>query len=319
VANPAPNQVREFLCAATWEILRITLQETDTEYLLVIPYQQRERAKTIEGRQWNRDRRCWVFPKKPEIYDSIIAEFGEALQGVVPGPPTAERSTAPTLPSLLEQNQALTEQNQTLRSELIKIQKTLNQIAKQPSSAKKQTTKLRKLEVTLTHSETQIFNLQRELLEAQDTLSKITKEKEHLEQNLQILRDEQSTKMTGISEDDFLQRIIEICREVSGEDEKFLSVLHQARDRASLPIELAKTLASKLREILAAEADVNLYELICQAQNQGFLTRENASLAHTLRTARNIVAHLPTDDTTAHARSLLCLFASAILWRGLPK
>lgn len=55
------------------------LKQTESEYLLFIPPSQKERAKAINGRRWDIDRKCWVYPRNPRTYDALIAEFGDDL------------------------------------------------------------------------------------------------------------------------------------------------------------------------------------------------------------------------------------------------
>lgn len=59
-----------------------TIEETDTEYRLRIPYDHKDRAKSIEGYRWNKDLTCWVYPRNNRIYDALIAEFGDDLVSV---------------------------------------------------------------------------------------------------------------------------------------------------------------------------------------------------------------------------------------------
>ena len=54
----------------------IRIQETENEYLLFIPAAQKQRAKTIKPRDWDRKRVCWVYPRTEHIYKSLLAEFG---------------------------------------------------------------------------------------------------------------------------------------------------------------------------------------------------------------------------------------------------
>jgi uncharacterized coiled-coil DUF342 family protein len=55
----------------------IQLKQTATEYLLFIHASQRERAKKIEGRRWDPDRKCWVYPKTEQVLNALLAEFPE--------------------------------------------------------------------------------------------------------------------------------------------------------------------------------------------------------------------------------------------------
>jgi hypothetical protein len=78
---------------------QVELRETNTEFLLFIHASQKERAKEIEGRRWDTERRCWVYPKTPRVYDAIIAEFGDDM--------ASSSIKRPTLPSVSAQTAAL--------------------------------------------------------------------------------------------------------------------------------------------------------------------------------------------------------------------
>ena len=54
----------------------IRIQETENEYLVFIPAAQKERARNIRPRDWDRRRVCWVYPRTEQIYKSLLAEFG---------------------------------------------------------------------------------------------------------------------------------------------------------------------------------------------------------------------------------------------------
>lgn len=56
------------------------LTETETRYLLHIDKSQKERAKAIQGRVWLNSQKAWGYPKTPESYSAILAEFGHELQ-----------------------------------------------------------------------------------------------------------------------------------------------------------------------------------------------------------------------------------------------
>src|SRR5262249_1117254 len=104
----------------------VQLQETDSEFLLFIHAAQKERAKAIDGRRWDTERRCWVYPKTARVYDAIIAEFGDAM--------VACSVRRPSLQSAAAQTGSLQEENQSLRSELGKIHNTLELISKGEAS-----------------------------------------------------------------------------------------------------------------------------------------------------------------------------------------
>lgn len=60
----------------------IDIRENDTEYLLTIPKEQKERARSIVGRDWDWKRRVWVYPRTNENYDKLISEFGKDLHSI---------------------------------------------------------------------------------------------------------------------------------------------------------------------------------------------------------------------------------------------
>ena len=55
----------------------IRLIETNNEYLLFIPAAQKERAKGIQGRRWDPQRVCWVYPRTNRVYHALVLEFGD--------------------------------------------------------------------------------------------------------------------------------------------------------------------------------------------------------------------------------------------------
>ena len=57
----------------------IRIEQTDNEYLLYIPFDQKERAREIDGRRWDPERRCWVYPRNKRMYQALVSEFGVDL------------------------------------------------------------------------------------------------------------------------------------------------------------------------------------------------------------------------------------------------
>lgn len=49
--------------------------EDDTHFLVRIHPENRDRAKKIIGRQWDGDRKAWVYPKDPLTYEALVEEF----------------------------------------------------------------------------------------------------------------------------------------------------------------------------------------------------------------------------------------------------
>ena len=53
----------------------IELSEDDTHFLVRIHPEDRDRAKKIIGRQWDGDRKAWVFTRDPSTYEALVEEF----------------------------------------------------------------------------------------------------------------------------------------------------------------------------------------------------------------------------------------------------
>lgn len=53
----------------------IEVFEDNTHFLVRIHPQNRDRAKKIVGRQWDGDRKAWVYSKDPLTYEALIEEF----------------------------------------------------------------------------------------------------------------------------------------------------------------------------------------------------------------------------------------------------
>jgi hypothetical protein len=53
----------------------VVITEVPDYYLVRIPSEQGERARKIPGRQWDGNRKMWVFPKDLQTYEALEAEF----------------------------------------------------------------------------------------------------------------------------------------------------------------------------------------------------------------------------------------------------
>lgn len=87
----------------------IRIEQTDNEYLLYIPFDQKERAREIEGRRWDGERKCWVYPRSKRMYHALVSEFGADLT-------TSSVFTAPQLSHETENREKEEKQQTELRS-----------------------------------------------------------------------------------------------------------------------------------------------------------------------------------------------------------
>ena len=97
----------------------IDLKETDREFLLFVPAPEKERARAIAGYRWNPNRRCWVYPKTPRVYDALLQEFGRELPQIVlprPATPVDDAAAADDYGRLAAENEALRREVAGLRA-----------------------------------------------------------------------------------------------------------------------------------------------------------------------------------------------------------
>lgn len=97
----------------------IRIEETKNEYLLFIPSAQKERARGIQGRKWDPQRICWVYPRNVRMYHALIAEFVDDL--------TPESSFSSPQP--LPRQEKIEDQETTeLRHTIERIDQTLSEL-----------------------------------------------------------------------------------------------------------------------------------------------------------------------------------------------
>ncbi|MBD2577943.1 hypothetical protein [Oscillatoria sp. FACHB-1406] len=55
--------------------IEVSESEDGRNFLVRIHPENRDRAKKILGRQWDGNRKAWVYPKTPEVYEALAREF----------------------------------------------------------------------------------------------------------------------------------------------------------------------------------------------------------------------------------------------------
>jgi uncharacterized coiled-coil protein SlyX len=290
----------------------ITLQDDAADYVLTIPYYQRDRAKAIDGRRWDANLRCWRYPKTIETYNALIAEFGDELYGAVPAPPGQASPPLPDLPYLLDSNQEL-------RQQLEDVQNTLRALATSTAQQAGHHDRGAELEMLAAQQAATISELRSANSALQQEVAAITNDRDEVRTRFRSLEKRVSELQRATTEPSFPRKLAEIAALASGTDERFAKLLAKSEMTPFVAIELTKALERTLRELLGADQGTSLYDLIYRAREASILTQDAANYAHTLRTARNVIAHLEPQDSTTQARTLMCIFAAALLWRELPK
>lgn len=97
----------------------IRIEETKNEYLLFIPSAQKERARGIQGRKWDPQRICWVYPRNIRMYHALVAEFVDDLT------PESSFSSPQSLP---RQEKIEDQETTELRNTIERIDQTLSEL-----------------------------------------------------------------------------------------------------------------------------------------------------------------------------------------------
>lgn len=277
------------------------LKQTSTEFLLFIHPAEKERAKVIGGYRWDTQRKCWVYPSTKRVYDALIAEFGDQLL-VQPGAePLPKPPPAEPLEDFRKKYELVAEENKRLEAKIVELSKTS---VSQPE--------IQQLRTDLTKRDTELSELRRRLVEAQEEHEKVRREADNLRAELKR-RDADRSIQTHIKA---------MALEATGNDGKFAALLEQLDFSTNMPLKLARILERELRRLLGIPEDdrtVDLNELLQQARDADILPRDAIDLAHLIRKQRNVIAHADKYEKTYQARAIMCLFASALLWPEFPE
>ena len=253
---------------------RVHIEQTDTEFVLSLPYDQRQRAKSIEGYRWEPERKSWVFPWTGRVYEALIAEFGDDLVTLT--------ITRPQLPNSAAQTAALQTENQSLKDELADIRNTLQLISQ--ANQQGQSSEVCALQSALPSRENELATLRGQLQKQEKEIQNISqqlveshREAEHLRTTLTASQAEQNKRQgsratPGASVEALLKQK---AKEATGNDPVVMEMIDQLKMDATFPIELGKCLEHKLRMLLdCADRSLTLHDLITQAKDAEFLSED---------------------------------------------
>lgn len=278
----------------------IRIQEAETEYLLFIPAAQRERAKGIQGRSWDPQRVCWVYPRTTRVYHALVAEFGDDLT-------SKSKFTSP--PSFRRREENENQDTARLQERIEGIDKTLSELLGFLNHTDKERTNV-------------LMRQERAIQSLKDELQGKNREVAGLKRRIDQLKTENSRLYEEVkmpADSDRQSTVKELALEVTGHDRVFGEYFKSFEIKDSLPIEIASLLRNHLRKVYNSEGD--LFDLIRECEDDQILDRFAVSVAHALRTQRNKVAYLdePEDPRIARGRALFCLFGASLLFPELPE
>ena len=282
----------------------IRIQETKNQYLLSIPIDQKERARGIQGRVWDPQRRCWIYPRTVRMYNALVAEFGDDLtpESSFTSPEGYSPVVSPFLQAKKTEDQEATE----LRKNVERIDQSLSELLKFLNTDNKRAD-------ILMRQEKDIQSLRAELEKKDQENTELHRQIEHLETENRRL-----SNKTSVSPDDRDEIVKEMALEVTGNDPVFGEAIKNFQIDGTLPLQIANIIETHLEQLL--DSDGTLYDLIQECKDDQILDEDSVSLAHSIRKQRNMVAHShgPEDPRIKTGRDLFCLFAASLLFPEIP-
>lgn len=276
----------------------IRIRETKNEYLLSIPAAQKERARGIQGRRWDPQRVCWVYPRNTRMYHALIAEFGDDL--------TSESSFTPpqTIPG---QDRSKEQDAAGLQQNIERIDQTLSELLKFLDQADNERAEI------LLRQQSNIESLRTESRTKDEEIASLKTEREKLLSENKRLSVEAKTSSDGGRE----EMIRELALEVTGHDQTFGEAIGDLQIDATLPLQVGRKVENLLTQTLHSSG--TFYELITECDDAEMLDEESVDLAHIIRKQRNVNVHPvgPVDSKTELGRGLLCLFCASLLYPKL--
>lgn len=264
----------------------IVITETEDVYLLRIPAEQKERAKGIEPRRWDRDCVRWVYPRNMRTYNALVSEFGDDLTSSSTFSPPEVLPAISSSPPTVEQNeQGISEISEDIKD----FRRNLEELTKLLSERDK----------TIAEKDREIGDLRTQV--------------EHLTEKTNDSPDEVSPT-TGRYE-----AVKEIALECLGNDPVFDDQVKKLSIGSTLPVDVAKIIENHLKQVLSSEN--SFYELLEECKDSEMLEQDILDIAHIIRKQRNVVAHydLSEDKRTRMARAIFCLFGAVFLLPKLPE
>jgi hypothetical protein len=279
----------------------IRFAENEREYLLEIPIQQKDRAKGIEGRRWDPRRKRWVYPRTLRSYKALLAEFGDE-------PSFAEISQ----PSSVKPEVQLDQDRIRSLEEKIREVEASFQVLGNATQQKDPEPGLKELIAT---KDEKIDDLRKEAERANAAEALVQSELARLKEQVRLLEQREVPKVQKLGD---LARAA--AKVATGEDQDFVDLVDRLSLSPIFPLEITKQIEKHLRDRLDNfDPKASLFDLLVDARERELLPDEALDLAHTIRRQRNILAHSEVDPVTNPARTLLVLFAGAVLWPYLTQ
>lgn len=280
----------------------IKLIHTPSEYLIVLPYEERSRAKQIQSYRWDPKEKLWRYPRNERTLHAIMAEFGPD-ETEIDFREIHPEDAAKDLENLCE----------SLQGELDRLRDNMEQ---------------KKIFLDLFNEAEKYGFPEDGELEQLVHFTKAAYEGNYKHADLAVELATTTAKL------DVANRQIAELRRSTGTagDEGFrTTLLQEAWGDDSMPqvlrdfsfdgrgaIDLQNYLSTFLaKELEKGQNRTTFADLIREAQDAGVLSDSAARVCHTLRIQRNFFAHESVSHNDVLPRASLCLYSFIIVYREL--
>ena len=302
----------------------IKVYEDDTHFLVHIHPGNRDRAKKIDGRQWDGNRKAWVYPKDSPTYEALVEEFQKDADSFDIRRPKTKRPPGIKPPAEETDDDEFEDQYFEEIPSLGRIDESQGRIY---SGLEEIQVMLQSLRDVASHQSRTL----EELCETQkETKNTLTKSKSPIQQlvktkTVEVLPD--SLDLTKQKEIELLEKaLIRIACLTANEQKTFCDWVskHEPLDRPrDFVSETHEFLKEQLGKIVEDEdPDTDFYVLIQKAKNENLIYSDRFDpvkpipLLKNLNAIRNRFIHPRGEFSSSErwSRSILYLMNLALVW-----
>lgn len=289
----------------------IELTESEEKYFLKLPGIQEERAKSIKGYAWDWNHNRWVYPKKPEILDLLIAEFGD----------DENFSTTIATMKLPKREKLMSPFQLDMQLRIDNLEKRYQEFEKLRSDIVRNgiedKDKLVLAQKELLALKEQLTSKEGIIADKDKQINRLKADNSTLEAQIQKLNDEKE-----LENEPFVE-LKEILKQASAYDSEFCKIADQSKNQDALVHNIATTFEATLAKSLKLRPSkqLTISQLIYEACSKGIIDDATKHQAHQLRINRNFLFHHRGDKQGAiyHAKMMLVFYIAATMWPSLPK
>jgi hypothetical protein len=297
--------------------------EDDTHFLVRIHPENRDRAKKIVGRQWDGDRKAWVYPKDPLTYEALVEEFQKDAENFNIRRPKTKRPVG-IKPPVEEPD------NDEFEDQLLEEIRSLGELGE---SQEKMYGELEQIREMLSSLKDVALNQSRILEEFRGTQDEAAKVLVKFEPPIQQTAKAEILKVLPNSLDLTKQREIELvekaliivaCCTAKGQRSfcEWVNKSKPLREPSGFVIKTHEFLKKQLGRLVGDENPHTRFDaLIKKARNDSLIYRNESnpadrpiSILFTLNEHRNCFGHPDFDQWEEWSRSILYLMNLAMVW-----